>query len=144
MGKGIKWFYPKQHNQRAINLSAAEALSINQAFMSQVSGHLLFGYDEDLQTIHVQPVDSEGFLLPKSGRVRSQELVQAIISSGVRPPASFIVTEHSPGWIAHLVEQKPRKFSPRRKPKQPSTKDLISLENEEENLCINKDLKRKR
>lgn len=144
MENGITWFYPEQPNRFAITLSASEALSVNQALMPQVSGQLLFGFHKDNKTIHIKSVDSGGFLLPKSGLVRSWKLVQAIIGSGVLPPARFAMTEHAIGWIGHLCEQRPKKFSPKRKPKVPSTKDMLALELEEEALCKQKISKKKR
>lgn len=97
----FKWFTPSPKSNLAITIPNKEAINLNAKFLEKAPKTITIGVSPDDATLAIKEVDI-GFNVPKSGRVKAQELISYIQSLGVHLPAKYDVEEKVDFWIAKL------------------------------------------
>ena len=132
--KNIQWFYPVPVNKRAITISHADYLTLNQALMAEVTSPVIVGICREDRSIHLQKVASGGWSLPKNGVLRDRHIIKYLKEAGMEMPARFTVTETADGWLGTLDDQ-PGRLAARKKPQKITPADMQSLKKEAHSLC---------
>lgn len=135
--RNIIWFYPEPVNKRAITISHADYLTLNQALMGEVANPVRVGVCPDDRTILLQKIETGGWNLPKNGVLRDQRIIKSLLEAGMTMPARFTVTETETGWVGTLDDNRPNHSSSKKKPQKPTKADLQSLRKEAKALCKN-------
>lgn len=106
------WFSPKpKGSQMAITVPNLTCLNFNAKAMIKMPVQIQIGISEDAKTIGICEKPGTGYKIPKSGTVKDKDLVDFLVSHGVRLPAKYELQPAANGWIANLMESRPPKVT---------------------------------
>ena len=125
----FEWFVPTPKNKLGINFLRTDSFTLNAAFCAELSPNIHIGFHPMDKAICFQKAkEGEGIRLPSSGMLKSPELIERIIASGIQPPVHLNVYKQEEHWIA-IPDDKPLpvKVNTENPPKKPRKLNIEQL-----------------
>ena len=128
----FEWFVATPKNKWGINFLRADSFTLNAALCSELSKNIDIGFHPTEKVICLRNgKDGEGIRLPSSGMLKSKELIERIMATGIHPPVHLNVHKQDGYWIA-IPDEKPvpMKVNLTNPPKKPRKLNMDLLKKE--------------
>ncbi len=102
----FEWFLPKPKNELAITIPNAHTFNFNQKLLPQMPSAVTIGVGENGRILCIREIEN-GYHICKNGSIKMNEknVIDRIISCGIRLPARYSVTKEACYWIAKLESE---------------------------------------
>ncbi len=128
------WFSPKPKITLAVTIPNQDVLNLNSKLMEQMPKYVVIGAKDAGRILCIREQANTGYRLPKSGTVKGRDLIESLVSMGVRIPARYTAIKEDDCWIATLDKPMLPKVNMKKPPRKPKKDDLQSLRREVEKL----------
>ncbi len=130
--ENFEWFVPKPKNELAITIPNMHTLNFNQKLLPQLPASVTIGVGENGRVLCIREMEN-GYRVCKNGSIKAdaKNLIDRMISLGVRLPARYSVTKEDCCWIARL-ESEPTApvLNLKNTPRRSTHKDISGLSKE--------------
>lgn len=126
----FEWFVAAPKNKWGIHFLRTDSFTLNAALCAVLSSHIEVGFHRTEKVICLRNAkEGEGIRLPRSGTLKSHELIQRIMAAGIQPPVHLSVHQQGDCWFA-VPDDKPVRVNVNNPNKKPRKLNMAQMKKE--------------